>query len=167
MTTSLMNFSVKSFGVSKERVIFLFTAFGTKYWWYYSLIKILTTAGYYVLVYDVNANFILTGTVAEWLHNVDSVIVDVKRKKERLEKYGAKRFFAFGVSMGTLLAMRIAIEIPEIKKVVVNLTYGSLADNIWSWKRLKTIRKRLEQSHIDKTQLNRLLEPIAPLAMAK
>lgn len=43
-----------------------------------------------------------------------------------------KAFHSFGISFGTVFAMRAAPDISGINKIVINLTYGSLADNVWT-----------------------------------
>src|SRR5258706_7823520 len=113
-------FSFKTFGKLEDRVVFFFTAFRTKYWLYYPTIKFLTNAGYYVIVYDIDASMIFHGEVADFLKVTEALVEDVKQQVSSLKKQGAKAFFSYGVSMGTILAMRTAIEIADIKKIVAN-----------------------------------------------
>ncbi len=159
-------YSSKSFGLVKENVIFFFTAFGHKYWLYYPAIKKLTKAGYYVIVYDINPNIVFNGNIPELLTHVDILINDIKKQVESLKKQRAKTFISFGNSAGTILAMRAAIEIADIQKVIINLTYGSLTDNIWSWRMLQGVKKSFENAGLSKSEVEKLLEPISPLSMA-
>lgn len=159
-------FSFKTFGKSEKGVIFLFTGFRMKRWLYYLTIRKLMKAGYYVIVYDIDSSLIFHGEISDFLYTVEALINTVKQQVNDLKQQGAKVFFSYGTSMGTIFAMRIAIEIQDIKKIIVNLTYGSLADNVWTWSVLKGVKKRLEHAGITKEKLETLLEPISPLSMA-
>ena len=159
-------YSSKSFGTAGDPVIFFFTAFKTKYWLYYPVIRNLTKAGYYVVVYDINADAILKGEPEDFLNLADHIVLDVQSQVENFKQAGVKKFSTFGVSMGTLFALRISVDIPDIKKVVANLTYGSFADNVWSWKPASKLKRRLEGAGINKAALENLLTPISPLSMA-
>jgi hypothetical protein len=159
-------FSSKAFGRKGNPTIFFFTAFLTKYWLYYPTINILTRAGYYVVVYDVHKELILTKDAQDFLSVTQALITDVQRQVSDLKKQGVRGFSVFGSSMGTVPAMRAAIDTPEIKKVIINITYGSLVDNIWSWKFLRKLKHRLVESGMTKAELEKLFEPISPLSMA-
>ena len=161
------SFSFRSFGKAGNPVIFLYTAFRTRYWLYYPTIRKLVKEGYYVVVYDFNPTLVFKGEVSDLLNLANDILKNTKNQVEEFKKDGVKKFFAFGVSMGTIMGLRAAIEIPEIKKVVVNLTYGSLADTIWTQKVLGKIKKRFQKSGITKEKLELLLEPISPLSMAR
>src|SRR5258708_39006963 len=85
-------FSFKTFGRLDGRVVFFFTAFGTKYWLYYFTIKKLTKAGYYVIVYDVDPALVFHGELADFLQMANALIESVRRQVKDLKKQGAKSF---------------------------------------------------------------------------
>ena len=158
--------TVTTFGQSQERVIFFFTAFRTKYWLYYPTILILLRAGYRVIAYDVDARMILKGDIPKFLATVQRIREDVRGSVDTLKRQNIQRFYSFGTSFGTVFALRTAIDNSDIQKVVVNLTYGSLADFIWTWRVLGIVKERLMKQNINLQMLEKLMSTISPVSMA-
>lgn len=161
------HFSSKSFGSITDKTVFFFSALMTKYWLYYPTIKMYNKAGYHVVIYDASPSIIFDGDVFKFLETSEALLADVREYIPSLKEQGVKHFYTHGSSMGTLFAMKSAIENPEIKKVIVNTTYGRMSDNLWNWNALAHIKKRLVRAGITQEQFDKILEPISPIPMAK
>ncbi len=164
--SSWTTFSYKSFGSVTDKVVFFFTSLGSKYWLYLPVIYTYVRAGYHVVVYDTSPGIIFDENIFRFLETGEKIARSVQDQVKNMRKKGVKVFVTHGNSMGTLYAVRSAVETPEITKVIINLTYGSLADNIWSWIVMRNIKKRLQRAGITKEQVDEILKPISPIPMA-
>jgi hypothetical protein len=68
--------------------------------------------------------------------------------------------------MGTIFAIDAAAKNPGIVKVVVNLTYGSVADNVWTWWYLRFAKRRFQRLGVKMQDLERQLGSISPIPNA-
>lgn len=155
-------FRVKEFGPRSDRIIFFFTILNTSTWLYWWPIKKLTDQGYRVIAYDYSGKLVLNGDVPKFLHVSDAIQQDVSTRIVQYKQQGARSFYAFGSSMGTIFAITCAARIKDISKVVINLTYGSLAENVWSWWYLTLSKRKLIRQGITMERLEGLLKPISP-----
>lgn len=126
------NFRVKESLIPSKKVIFIFTAFGTKMAIYTPFIKMLNKKGYSCVIYDYPVQMVYDAQIPEWHKFYDDVIADVQTRMKRLGKNGVTRFDAHGTSMGSLLANLLARRTPNIDHIVLNLTYGDVAHAIFT-----------------------------------
>jgi dipeptidyl aminopeptidase/acylaminoacyl peptidase len=68
--------------------------------------------------------------------------------------------------MGTLFAIKCTTEFPQINKLVINMTYGSIAENIWTWNFIKSTKARAIKEGYTLKSLDKKLEPISPIPNA-
>lgn len=159
-------FNEKIFGVHNRRVVFLFAGMGTRTWLYTLPIRRLVRHGYKVVAYDFHPAVVRKGDADNFLQLAEDVSRSVRQHIEQFQKQGDSYFAAFGVSMGTLMAIKVAGENAAIKKVIINLTYGSVAENVWTWKFVeRTKRTSIAQGHT-MASLDRKLAPVSPIPNA-
>jgi pimeloyl-ACP methyl ester carboxylesterase len=160
-------FRVKEFGPQSEKVIFFFTILNTRIWLYWWPIRVLTRGGYRVVAYDYSSSLVLNGDVARFLAVSDAIQADLQARMLAYKEVGTRSFYAFGSSMGTIFAIVGAANIQEISKVVLNLTYGSLAETVWSWWYLRRTKQEFMRRGISMRELEQLLVPVSPIPNAK
>lgn len=159
-------YSFRIFGKPQSKVIFLFAALGHSYCFYYLTILFYNFAGYRVIAYDASPKIIFDHNLFKFMDTGFAIVENVKKQVAVMKKQGVKKFYTHGNSMGTLYAMRSAIDIPEIDKVIINHTYGRLADNLWSWFVLRGVKNDIVKAGINKEQVENILKPLSPTTMA-
>ena len=159
-------FRVKEFGADKKKVIFFFAGMGTRIGLYRGSISKFVKNGYHVVAYDFDPLIVRNGDADNFIAVAEDATKDVREHVTQAKAAGIKVFHTFGVSMGTLLAIKCAAEMPEISKVVINLTYGSVAENVWTWWFIKPAKKRAIEQGYTMTALDKKLEPISPIPNA-
>jgi dipeptidyl aminopeptidase/acylaminoacyl peptidase len=68
--------------------------------------------------------------------------------------------------MGTILAIKTAAELPEITRTIIMLTYGSIAENIWTWWFIHPAKRRAIRQGYTMESLDKKLAPISPIPNA-
>jgi len=162
----LDTFNVREFGVSNNRVVFFFAGMGTRVGLYKKPINRMVEAGFHVIAFDFEARLVRSGEPDLWLDVGQKVSDTVKQQIKKLSTEGVKGFSCFGVSMGTLMAIKCAADNSEIKKIIINLTYGSVADNVWTWRAIKPAKTRAKQLGYTLKELDKKLAPISPIPNA-
>lgn len=141
-------FRVRENIVKSDKVIFLFTAMGTRIGLYRLFISLLNRRGYSCVVYDYPLRLVHDAKETEWQGLFAEVISDAQSRIAQYKKQGYKHFYAYGVSMGTLFAHKFARDTADITHVVLNLTYGDVADNLWTYRGVrKTMKNLTAQGH--------------------
>lgn len=159
-------FNEKVFGGHNQHVVFFFAGMGTRIWLYRLFIYRLVRRGYKVVAYDFDPAIVKKGDADNFLDVNERVSKSVKNHIKQFKREGVESFAAFGVSMGTVMAIKVTGENKEINKVVINMTYGSIAENVWTWKFIEsTKRKSIEQGHTMES-LDRKLAPVSPIPNA-
>lgn len=140
-------------------LVFLFPALGTRLWMYRPLIHCLTREGYSVIGYDYQARRMLKGG------DVENALKESFRMLDDAQSLLDKRkdtfVAAIGASMGSYFALRLAKNNPgRIKKLVIAVPYGTLANNVWTWKYFKSVKKQLIKQGYTEESLFEALKPI-------
>lgn len=136
------NFRLRECLIDSPKVIFIFTAMGTKLSWYRPSIRRLQKRGYSCILYDYP--FAMTSketSLERWRLFFEQIVADAQSRLHRLEQNGATHFYAYGISMGTLVANSFTRQTPEIHHVILNLTYGDVATNIWTFKGMRAAKR--------------------------
>lgn len=173
MKSRLQDFRVKVYGKQNNRVVFLYCPFGIRRWQLrtpFFPIERLVKAGFQVVAYDFNTRAV-TLSPQKSLATMDAVLADAQKRVKNYKATGITNFSAFGTSMGTQYATYCSANIPEIKKIVLNLAYGDLYEHITNFPRMHF----LPQSRIEKfmsaagtkQQLKELARPYSSLTNAK
>jgi hypothetical protein len=132
------------------RVVFFFCAYGTKHWMYKLFFRKFLRSDTAVYAYDFAIKSWNGVTYDEMVRLVNAVIDDAQAEIASLKTANPKRvFYAYGVSMGSVMAMRLAKQSKDIQKVVLNTVYGSSAKQIWDHKSLGWTQKHLEDAGKD------------------
>lgn len=164
---SKTNFRVRPYlapGVHK--VIFVFTAMGTKIGLYKPFVVRMRRRGYACIVYDYPLRLVLDGDLKEWEAFYTDIIADAQERLKALQADAATHFYACGVSMGTLIAQKMTHETPEISHVVLNLAYGDVAQNLWTYHRVKRAKKAFIKQGIDEAALRGHVRHVDPIVHA-
>jgi esterase/lipase len=120
-----------------KRVIFFFTGYGTKVWFYGHTYKILNAMGYSVFSYGFPGRE-LTKIDGSYLDELRIIIQnDVRTKIEACKQDGIEEFASFGVSMGSVYSIGVVKAFPEIKRMVMITAYGNCARQVWEQSKLK------------------------------
>lgn len=129
-------FSCRRYGkASNTKVVFFFCAMLTRIWQYRWLYLLMNKYGYTVYAYGVQEKKIFTTySAADFGEFVGSIRHSVEQQIELEKRQGADTFVAFGVSMGTIYALDCAKYLKDISKLIINLTYGSIAYNVWTYR---------------------------------
>lgn len=146
-------FRVKENIVNSDKLLFIFTAMGTKIWMYNPFLYKMNKLGYSCIIYDYELDFLFNPTLEGWKEFFDVIITDAK---SRLAKYKAKKyhkFYAYGASMGTLIASKFTRDTSDITHLILNLTYGDVAKNIWTFKGVKKAKEGFIKQNIDEQTL--------------
>lgn len=168
MIVTKAHFRVEESLIPSDKVIFLFTALGTKIGAYpYRLfVKRLNKKGYACVVYDYPRRVVLSGDMELWQRFFDEVVSDARGKIEVYKKHGVTHFYSYGVSMGTLFANKLAREAPEISHVILNLSYGDVARNLWTFKSVRKAKLSLVRKGIDEETVRQNLTYLDPIVNA-
>lgn len=161
------NFRVKEYLVKDStKTIFIFTAMGTKISLYRLFVSMLNQKGYSCVVYDYPIAVILDSKIDEWEQFFDDTLSDARTRLAALKADGATDFFAYGVSMGTLLANKFTRDNQEISHLILNLTYGNVADNVWTWRGVKKAKENVIAQGLSQEELREAMTYIDPIANA-
>lgn len=156
------NFRVREFPCKGSSVIFLFTAMGFKIWHYRLIIWLLNKRGFTVVAYDYPVRVVHQADFEAWKKVDSGIHKDIANRIKQLKNKGAVRFGAYGVSMGTLIANKMTRDFKEITHVILNLTYGDVAANIFHSPLTKRTRKILQEQGIDSETLSKVVTYIDP-----
>lgn len=144
------NFRVKEMLVEGgDKAIFIFTAMGTKIGLYRLFMSMMRKRGYSVVVYDYPMRSIQSGDLDVWRLFYKNIIDDAQGRLAKFKAGGVTNFYSYGISMGTLVANKFARDTPEISHVVLNMTYGDVADNIWTYKGVKKAKMNIVANGLD------------------
>lgn len=157
------NFRVLEKLVDSDKVVFVFTAFGTKIGLYRFFVSLLNKKGYSVVIYDFGAEAILKAELSTWEKLYKDVIEDGQQRLKSFKQEGKAKFYAYGVSMGTLVANKFTRDTPDITHLAISLTYGDVATQIWISPAVKKARENLEQQGININVLRRAIHYADPI----
>ena len=162
----MFRYSSKTFGEKSKKVIFLLTGWGGAIFQHSFIAYLLQLNGYRVIVYSYDKS-ILSPNIKETLTNCNLVKEDVKKRIKELKKEGVSRFYLFGNSLGSLLSLTIANEIPQdISKIILNLIGADLAETVWSWgevRRLAWFKESLVAQEITLSELKQTWKFLSPI----
>lgn len=144
--TQQRNFRVLEKMVDSDKVVFVFTAMGTKIWLYRLFVKLMNNRGYSIVIYDYPMPLVSRAQFEVWEQFYDDILVDGQQRLATHKRAGVRHFYVYGISMGTLIGGMFARETPEVTHVILTLLYGDVATNIWlspmTWKTRRTMRKQ-------------------------
>lgn len=162
------NFRVQECLIDSPKVVFIFTAMATKIGWYRLSIRRLQRRGYSCIVYDYPTAMTRNeASLERWRLFFEQIVADAQSRLHRLEQNGATNFYAYGVSMGTLVANKLTRETAEIHHVVLNLTYGDVARNVWTFWGINEAKQVFMQQGLNEADLRKHLKYADPIVNAK
>jgi esterase/lipase len=149
-----------------NKIIVIFTAMGTKIGIYRPMVRGLNKRAYSCLIYDYPLDILHKPKLQEWEQFYDDILGDARQRMHQLASGDDAVFYAYGVSMGTLLANKLTRDTPEIKHLILNLTYGDVARNIWTYRGVRRAKKGLMEQGIDEEALRRAVTYADPIVNA-
>lgn len=152
--------------IESEKVIFIFTAFGTKTGIYRPFVKALNKRGYSCIIYDYPTTIVQDAQLAEWHNFYEDVLKDIKSRISKLLESNYTDFFAHGTSMGTLMAGLVSRNCPQVTHTVFNLPYGDLAYSIYTVRPARIAKEKLLLQGISQEQFADAFAYIDPLKTA-
>jgi hypothetical protein len=163
--TAKKNFRVEETLAGIDKVIILFAAMGTRieHFPYRVFVKRLTKKGYSCIIYDFPPRIILSGDFDIWQQFSDEIIADAKERIKKYKKRGAAHFYAYGVSIGSLYANMLARSTPEISHVILNLSHGDVARNIWTFKTVRQAKQNLIDKGFDEAAVRQNITYLDPI----
>lgn len=130
---------------------------------YRSFFKKFTRRGVTIYAYDFPIKSWDGVTYDDMVKLVEAVISDANDEIDALSSSKPHRvFYSYGVSMGSVMAMRLAKTSKHIRKMVLNTVYGSSAKQIWDHKGLTWTRNHLEKAGKDWEMLSEETAHIEP-----
>lgn len=123
-------------GKKNKKVVFFLAGWTMKQWHMLLFARILALNGYYCITYTYD-NAIFSPDVEKTRSNIPLVVNDIKQQIEQLKKEGFDTFTLFGSSLGCMLSLMVADSLPEVEKIILNLTGADLAEAVWTWDRAK------------------------------
>ncbi|QQS20073.1 prolyl oligopeptidase family serine peptidase [Candidatus Saccharibacteria bacterium] len=163
---NLPHFNEYIFGEHNKKVLFFFAGMLTRTWLYTGAINRLVRHGYKVVAYDFHPGVVRKGDAESFLEVSERLSATVQKRIIEFERQGCISYGAFGVSMGTLFAIKVAAENDLIKKLVINLTYGSVAENVWTWNFIKSTKNKSLAQGYTMESLDAKLAPVSPIPNA-
>lgn len=159
------NFRVEEALVPSDKVVFLFTAMGTKMgaYPYRIFVKQFNKRGYSCVVYDYPRRVVSSGDLKLWQQLFREIVADGQERIKTYKERAITHFYSYGVSMGTLFANKFARDTSEISHVILNLTYGDVARNTWTFKGVKKAKLSLIDQGIDEETLRRSITYFDPI----
>jgi len=136
-------FGVQERLVSSNKLIFIFTGWGSRVSQYAYFVRQLNKKGYACIIYDYPDHVAMDGDLDEYRRMYDEVIADAQSRLAVLKRSGFTHFSAYGYSLGTLIANKFTRDTPEVTHVVLNLTYGDIARTVWKYKGVKKAKENL------------------------
>lgn len=115
---------------------------------YRAFFRKFTKQGVAVYAYDFPVKSWNGVTYDEMVTLVEAVIQDACTEIDVLNEH-PRTFYSYGVSMGSVMAIKLAKTSKHIQKVVLNTVYGSSAKQIWDHRALGWTRKHLEDAGKD------------------
>ncbi len=161
------NYRVQECLIDSDKVVFVFTGMLTKIWQYRFFIKRLNKAGYSVVIYDYPSRLVHDAKFEEWLEFFDVLVDDAQKRINEFRQDGVRAFYAYGYSMGTLVAHKLARETPDIHHVILNLTYGDVAANVWISPRTRKAKKNLLKRGVSIEELRQNVASFDPIVNVK
>jgi alpha-beta hydrolase superfamily lysophospholipase len=152
--------------VTSDKVVFIFTALGTKIGGYKLFIRSLNKHGYSCVIYDYPMSLITDAETREWQACLDDVVADAKLRLARLSGDGVTDFSAHGSSMGTLFAGLLTQRAPEISHTVLNLPYGDVAYSVFNSRPPRKARERFQKDGVSQQKVAEALAYVDPIKTA-
>jgi acetyl esterase/lipase len=163
-------FRVHEFGPASDQVVFLFCPFGIPAWqmalplgpvWHYR------RKGYQIICYDYPLS-IANHSPQHTIMSLKAISADARHRIGSLPK--RTRVACWGTSLGTALAVYTAAHNRRVSHVILNLSYGDIAEHIihlpFMWLVLPHIKHNYITAAGGAAGLHRLFDPYSPLHLA-
>ena len=106
-----------------------------------------------------HADDMLSPNLGRTVRSMRQAVLDGRKLIQALQSEGYEQVSVLGMSLGSWVAGLVAAHDQTVKKAVLFLTAGSLADMVWTGRATQHIRASLEQK-IDLPQLRRAWSPL-------
>lgn len=123
-------FKKQGFGPQHKKVVFLLAGWRMKLWSLWPASKILEKNGFYCITYTYD-NSVFSPDVSKTVENFQLIKNDILQSISELKKKGYTEFSVAGGSLGSIFAVLVANESPDITKLILNTTGADTAKNVW------------------------------------
>lgn len=150
-------------GARHKRVVFLMGGWAYQLFYLWPTAKILSLHGFHVISYCYDYN-VLSPDVTKTRESMLAITDDVLKQITKLKKQGKTDFAIFGTSLGTIPAVLVANQSPDITRVVLNTTSADLAKTVWTWDNVKaSFKLALLNNNVTLPQLIKDWKPISAI----
>ncbi|HTE22674.1 MAG TPA: hypothetical protein VK674_06560 [Candidatus Limnocylindria bacterium] len=160
----IKDFRVKESLVDSARLVFVFTAMGTRLGAYGWFIRSLNKRGYSVVAYDYPARLVLDAEFDSYERLYSDIKNDAHKRTQSLKP---KHVYAYGVSMGTVLAHKLTQDTQAIHHVAMSLPYGDMVTNIMHSPATRKTRKTMQAKGLTVDDLRAAVKFFDPIQNAK
>ena len=125
-------FQTLEMGKHNKKVLFLLSGayMNIRFFWVFT--KIFELSGYYCVTYAYNKD-VLSPDIGRTNISIQAISKDILARINRLKGSGYKSFSIFGTSLGSVMALIVADESPDISKIILNTVGVDMAETIWTW----------------------------------
>jgi len=159
-------FRVQEKLVPSDKVIFVFTALGTKIGNYRLFVRAMNKRGYSCIVYDYPMSLITDAQIGEWQACLNDVIADAQLRITKLEGMGVNSFASHGSSMGTLFAGLLTRKSLKISHTILNLPYGDVAYSVFTSRPPRRAKEKFVREDVTQEEVASALTFVDPIKTA-
>jgi len=160
----MKDFRVKESLVDSAKLVFVFTAMGTRLGAYAWFIRSLNKRGYSVVAYDYPARLVLDAEFDAYERLYEGIKSDTHIRIKTLKP---QQVYAYGVSMGTVLAHRLTQDTSQIHHVALSLSYGDMVTNIMHSPATRKTRRTMQTKGLTVDNLREAVKFFDPIINAK
>jgi esterase/lipase len=159
----MQNLHIDEFGKRNDKVVLLLGGWTYQPWLLAIFGRLIALRGYYCIAYTYDDDVFspdYNKTVKSLLGIKDEILNHIKE----LHGVGRDTFYVVGTSLGSILAVLVANESPDISKVVLNTTGADVAKTVWTWDRVKPwFKNDLVKQSLTEDELIEHWKPISPV----
>jgi esterase/lipase len=159
----MQNFHIDEFGKRNDKVVLLLGGWTYQPWLLAIFARLISWRGYYCVAYTYDDDVFSPDyqkTVVSLLGIKDEVLSHIRE----LRAGGRDTFYMMGTSLGSILAVLVANESPDVSRVVLNTTGADVAKTVWTWDRVKPwFKNDLVKQGLTEDQLVEYWKPISPI----
>jgi esterase/lipase len=119
-------------GSKNKKVVFLLAGWKSKLSAFWSVAQLLRLNGFYTITYAYESEIL-----SPQFEQTRTAMLEVKerilKEIEELKKQGYNDFSIFGTSLGASLALMVADNSSDVRRVILNLTGSDLPKVVWEW----------------------------------
>lgn len=158
----MRKYHVIEMGKNNKKVIFLLAGWYNKPWMFWLFSQILSHNGWYCITYTYDGDVFSPNTKATSNYLCD-IRDEVLLRINKLKNNGYMDFSVFGTSLGSIVALMVANQSPDITRVILNTTGVDVSEAVWGWEKENvSFKQELLNQNLTLGELKRLWHEITP-----